>query len=62
MTPDQTYLASRAAVEREAASNCTNEAARKAHLELAARYDDLASSMAAHTTKLGLSDSQSSLN
>ena len=53
MVPDQVYFASRAEAEAQAALKCSNEGARKAHLELAARYDELAASIAAHHNKLG---------
>ena len=61
MVSDQTYFASRAAAEAKAASKCTNEAARNAHRELAERYDELASSIAAHHIELGLDEKASSL-
>jgi hypothetical protein len=61
MASDQLYFASRAAAEREAALQCANESARKSHLERAARYDELASSIAAHSTKLGLTDKWASI-
>ena len=47
MESDSTYFARRAADERAAAANSRFEPARRAHLELAERYDDLHRALAA---------------
>lgn len=45
METEQTYYARRAAVERDAAENATDARARHAHLDLAARFDLLATAI-----------------
>jgi hypothetical protein len=57
MVPDETYFLQRAKAEADAASMSSNAEARKAHLELSARYEELASSIIAHSAALGLSGS-----
>jgi hypothetical protein len=57
MVPHETYFLQRAKVEADAASMSSNAEARKAHLELSARYEELASSIRAHSAALGLSES-----
>lgn len=47
MEGDAVYFARRAAQEREAALKAAHPSARDAHLELAGRYDDLATAIAA---------------
>jgi hypothetical protein len=46
MEPDAAYFARRAEEERRAAIIASNRSARLAHLEMAARYDDLAQAFA----------------
>ena len=48
MEADHEYFSRRAFEERKAADNATNEQARKAHHELAARYVDLADAIVRH--------------
>ena len=43
MESDSQYFARRAAAEREAAMKATHPGARQAHLQLANRYDEMAS-------------------
>lgn len=59
MDTDEAYFARRALAEVEAAGKSTTEAAKNVHLELAARYKDLASSIFAHSVRLGLNDNNS---
>ena len=47
MESDVTYFARRATEERARAARAANDYARAAHLELAARYDDLQTAIAA---------------
>ena len=42
MESDQAYFVRRATEERAAADSATNAVAKKAHYELAARYDEMA--------------------
>ena len=53
MEGDASYFIRRAGEERAAAMKCAHGAARRAHLELAKRYDDLASSISARADFLG---------
>ena len=48
------YFANRACEERAAARRAGDERARKAHLELANRYEDLSSAIASSERHLGL--------
>ncbi len=54
MEADVEYFCRRARAERAAAANAPHPSARKAHLELAGRYEELASAIAAHGLRLGL--------
>ena len=54
MNSDVEYFAGRASEERAAAAQATHPNARKAHLELADRYEDLATAIAARERQLGL--------
>jgi hypothetical protein len=54
MEDDSIYFARRAAQERVAAMKDAVPSARQAHLELADRYDDLARSIGAQGSSLGL--------
>jgi hypothetical protein len=60
MVADETYFLQRAKAEADAASRSSNAEARTAHLELSARYEELASSIIAHSAALGLSASDPS--
>ena len=55
MVADETYFLERAAAEADAALRSRDSAVRKVHLELSARYEELASSIIAHSAALGLS-------
>jgi hypothetical protein len=46
LEPDAAYFGRRADQERRAAINASNRSARLAHLEMAARYDDLTQAFA----------------
>jgi hypothetical protein len=48
MEGDAVYFSRRANEERSAAMKAAHPNARQSHLELAARYDELASAIAAH--------------
>lgn len=54
MEADFEYFSRRAHEEREAAMRAAHPSAREAHLEMAARYDDLAKALDAHHRQLGL--------
>ena len=54
MEGDAAYFDRRASQEREAAMKAAHPKARQAHLDLAARYDDLAHSITAREKYLGL--------
>ncbi len=54
MEAETAYLLRRAREEREAATKAAHPAARQAHLELAQRYEEMASSIAAHEKRLGI--------
>ena len=54
MEGDAVYFQRRAREEREAAMNADHPAAREAHLELAARYAELASAIASSELHLGV--------
>jgi hypothetical protein len=54
MEADTVYFARRASEEREAAMKSLHPAARAAHLDMAARYDDLASAIQVRERLLGL--------
>ena len=54
MKGDAAYFSRRAAQEREAAMRAALPSARQAHLELAARYDDLSSAITEREMHLGL--------
>ena len=54
METDAIYFARRAAEERAAAMRAVNLKARKAHREMAERYDDLASAIAGRERALNL--------
>jgi len=47
MEGDSVYFRRRAEAERDAASKAANETARNIHLEMAERYDEMASAIAA---------------
>ena len=53
MESDRAYFARRAAEEKEAAMRAAHPSARAPHLELAARYDDLAHHIEHHEKHLG---------
>ena len=46
MEGDAVYFSRRAQAERDAASKAANDSARNIHLEMAERYDELASALA----------------
>jgi hypothetical protein len=48
MESDTSYFARRAAQERQAALKARHPGARQAHLDIAARYDDLIAALVAH--------------
>ena len=54
MEGDVLYFSRRAKEERAAAMKAAGSAARDAHLDMAARYDELAASIAAREQHLGL--------
>lgn len=54
MEGDAIYFGRRASQEREAALKAAHPKARQAHLDLAARYEDLAHSIIAREKHLGL--------
>jgi hypothetical protein len=54
MEGDAAYFARRALQEREAALKAAHPTARQAHLQLAARYDDLAHSITARDKHVGV--------
>ena len=54
MEDDATYFSRRASEERTVAMKAAHPSARRAHLELAQRYDDLARSITARHQYLGL--------
>ncbi len=55
MEPDRLYFARRAKEERAASETATHPQAKRAHVELAQRYEDLALAIAAEEHGLGLS-------
>ncbi len=54
MQGDAVYFRHRATEERAAAETAGHPAARQAHIDMAERYEDLATSIAARETQLGL--------
>jgi len=52
MEPDFAYFSRRAKEEREAAMKAPHPGARQAHIEMADRYNEFASAIAAHHEKL----------
>lgn len=54
MEGDFNFFARRALQEREAGMRAADLRARRAHLDLAARYDDLVAAMLEHERRLGL--------
>jgi hypothetical protein len=52
MDGDAIYFGRRAREEREAALKCSHPRARQSHLDLAERYDELASAIRAHQPQL----------
>ena len=54
MEKDTAYFGRRAAEERSAAMHAADLRAREAHLEMAERYDELASAIASNEERLGL--------
>lgn len=54
MESDRLYFERRAEQERAAAASADHEQARKAHLELATRYEDMAAAIERH--ELGLDE------
>jgi hypothetical protein len=52
MEGDLVYFSRRALEEREAAMKAANAAARKAHLKMAERYDEMASAIASHQLRV----------
>lgn len=58
MESDLAYLRRRASEERTAALAANHAGARKAHLEMAERYEDLVRGIAAHDEFLGMTFSQ----
>ena len=54
MESDAAYFAGRATEERAAALLAQNSKARQAHLDLAARYEELASAITARERYLGI--------
>jgi hypothetical protein len=53
MKGDATYFGERARQERAAAMKAASLPAREAHLELAKRYDELATALVSHESQLG---------
>lgn len=58
MEGDSIYFGRRANEEREAAMKAGHPAARRAHLDLAARYDELSSAISTRHDFLGLDGAQ----
>jgi hypothetical protein len=53
MEPDHIHFARLAQAERKAAQGAATKWQRESHLELAQRYEDLASALLAHSNLLG---------
>ena len=54
MESDAVYFGRRAKEERAAAMKATDPRAREAHLELAGRYDELATAISSHLQTVGV--------
>ena len=61
MAGDVAYLIRRASEEREAAMRAAHPKARQSHLQLAARYQEMADAITARERSLGLNGNDDSL-